>query len=328
MPKEMNDKTKCFILGEATETFGAEGQQIVCPPTWNEILEEVKGEIDPLALYDKLVKYDASKNKRSFCGNKLVYHYFVEAMMKTRYKGGKTAQEVYDADPMKVWERVCKMDRRKGKAPNGSDVFELNRAITFFKPSIAKHLCERFKAKKVLDPCAGWGGRLLGCLSAGCSYLGYDTNPDLEPCYDKMIDDLYGHWQWTSKCKGQLKPMSCLAEPNFTDNFGLHYKYDLCFTSPPYENLEIYEGMNAYENSDEYYENFLIPMIDKCRRWCEDDGNICINVSPKIYEKLTGHYKYEPCVEKINFLQQMGQKSGKKEDFIYIWKPIRPTPSM
>ena len=331
-PHIKGDKYDCFILGKDTQTFGL-GDKIDPHPEnampWSMIMKDVKGDNqNPIQLFDKLVHYDASNNKRSFCGNKIVYEYFLEAMMKTRYKGGKTAQEIYEANPIKVWERVCKIDRRKNQEPNGTDVFELNRAITFFKPSIAKHLCERFQAKAVLDPCAGWGGRMLGCVSAGCDYLGYDTNPDLVPCYKRMIDDLRGHWKWVSSCKGQMNWYSCLEYPSFTDNYGCPYEYDLVITSPPYENLEVYEGMNVFENDEDYYVNFLIPMIDKCRRWIATDGNVCINISPKIYEKLTQTYHYEKAVDKIDFLQQMGQKSGKKEDFIYVWKEIRPSVSL
>ena len=319
----MNDKVKCFILGEETETFG-EGKKMEEFPSYEDILKEVKGDIDIEKEWGKLVKYDASKNKRSFCGNKLVYQFFLEAMVKTRYKNGKTSQEIYDEDPAKVWERVCKIDRRKRRPPNGTDVFELNRAITFFKPSIAKYLTTRFKAKKVLDPCAGWGGRMLGCVSAGADYLGYDTNPDLNPCFHTLKQLSFPESEGAT---WHVHMKSCLEPEPFYDESGKIYDYDLCFTSPPYENLEVYEGMSPYESDEEYYVNFLIPMIDKCRRWVvpgydPETGYVCINVSPKIYEKLTGFYGYPECWGKIDFLQQMGQKSGKKEDFIYVWGVI------
>jgi len=308
------DKHKAFILNEKTETFGEPPNMEV--PKWQDVIEEVRdnnkqnincSNNHPLELYFKLKKYDATDNKRSFAGNKVIYRYFTECLLKTRYKGGKTQQEKFEEDPKKMWERVCKMDRRKGFPPSPKDIFELNRTITFFKPTIAKHLCIKFNPTSVLDPCAGWGGRMLGSVSAGVKYTGYDTNEELKIPYENMIKDL-------KLDNAEIIFQSCLDDLNFG---GL--EYDLVLTSPPYENLEIYEGMKPFNNNDEFYNNFLIPMIDKCRKNIKPNGKICINISPKMYEKLTIKYMYPEAPNKINFLQQMGKKSGKKEDFIYIW---------
>ena len=308
------DKYKSFILNEETETFGKPVKMKL--PTWAEVVADVKPDNHYNYLYKQLEKYDATNNKRSFAGNKLIYKYFTEYMMKTRYKGGKTPQEIYEEDPEKVWGRVCKMDRRKGFPPSPTDIFELNRTITFFKPTIAKHLCVKFNAKSVLDPCAGWGGRMLGSVSAGAKYTGYDTNEELREPYNNMIKEL--------KLKNaEMIFKSCLEDLDFE---GL--EYDLVLTSPPYENLEIYEGMKAFDNDDVFYEDFLIPMIDKCRKYIQQNGKVCINISPPMYEKLTKEYMYPEAPDKINFLQQMGKKSGKKEDFIYIWNNNNPNVSL
>jgi 16S rRNA G966 N2-methylase RsmD len=300
------DKYKSFILNKETDTFGKPPNMNI--PTWQDVIDEVKNkEANSLKFYNNLIKYNATKNKRSFAGNKVIYKYFIEVMMKTRYKNGKTMQENFEDDPCKVWKQVCKIDRRKRQPPSPTDIFELNRTITFFKPTIAKHLCVKFNAKSVLDPCAGWGSRMLGCISANAKYTGYDTNINLKEPYDNMISDL--------KLKNaEIIYESCLEDINWN---GL--KYDLVLTSPPYENLEIYEGMKPFKNDDVFYNDFLIPMIEKCRRYILPNGKVCINISPKMYEKLTNKYMYQKAPNKINFLQQMGQKIGKKEDFIYIW---------
>jgi 16S rRNA G966 N2-methylase RsmD len=302
------DKHKAFILNEETETFGEPPNMEV--PKWQDVIDDVRPDNDPFELYFKLKNYDATENKRSFAGNQVIYKYFTECLMKTRYKGGKTQQELFEEDPEKMWERVCKMDRRKGFPPSPKDIFELNRTIIFFKPTTAKHLCVKFNAKSVLDPCAGWGGRMLGSVSAGAKYTGYDTNEELREPYNNMIKEL--------KLKNaEMIFKSCLEDLDFE---GL--EYDLVLTSPPYGNLEIYEGMKPFDNDDVFYEDFLISMIDKCRKNIQQNGKVCINISPKMYEKLINEYTYPEAPDKINFLQQMGKKSGKKEDYIYIWNKI------
>ena len=45
-------------------------------------------------------------------------------------------------------------------------------------PGYANAIFEHFGAKAVLDPCAGWGGRLAGAAAARCveRYVAFDPN--------------------------------------------------------------------------------------------------------------------------------------------------------
>ena len=138
-PWKKGDKFKSFIEGEKTLTF-PEGKSRE-KPTWDEIencknitKEEVAKE------WENFMKDDATQNKRSFVGNPIIYHYFTKELIKTRYKGGATLEEEWAKDSDKMWANVCKIDRRKAFPPSPVDVFEKNRAITFFKPTIAKYI--------------------------------------------------------------------------------------------------------------------------------------------------------------------------------------------
>ena len=303
----MNDKTKCFMLGEDTETYG-KGKKIDIPDVGKikEMLIE-DFNCDTLEEWLKLIAYDASKNKNSFAGNKLVWKYYFLPLSETRYKNQKTFWERYEANPQKAWMDVCKMDRRKKQPPGVRDVWEKNRAITFFKPSTAKHLTQYFQAKKVFDPCAGWGGRSLGVVSAGASYTGFDTNPKVKESHDQMWKDI-GGWEIPST----IHTESCLTAEHING-------YDLALTSPPYGNLEVYEGMTPFTSDDDYFKNFLIPMLEVCEATSSCSA---INISPKIYEKLTTTYGYRECDIKIDFKQQLGQKQGKKQDYVYVWGAV------
>eukprot|EP01049_Picozoa_sp_SAG25_P005773 SAG25_NODE_406_length_8436_cov_11.691976_3_plen_101_part_00 len=42
------------------------------------------------------------------------------------------------------------------------------RSVGQFSGHIAKSVCELLQARRVLDPCGGWGDRLSGFLAAGC----------------------------------------------------------------------------------------------------------------------------------------------------------------
>jgi hypothetical protein len=318
-PWNKGDKYESFINGKATQTFPDQKTPML-PPPWAQVewCKSVfkQGDVGTIIKgeFKKLQKLDMSENKRSFCGNKIIYHFFMREMLKTKYKGGPTLEEKYKADPQKFWEQVCKMDRRKACPPEAQDIFELNRAITFFKPSIAKHIYERFNATSVLDPCAGWGGRMLGAMALGIKYQGYDTNKDLAECYDAMdsvtIGDGGSTWGVCIK--------SCLDA-----DFSKDEEYDCVLTSPPYYDLEIYPHQAELGTEDEWYRHFLMPMIARSYKFMKKPGACCINISPKMYEKMLS-YKFPICHEKIDFLQQKNVSqwgSGTdKQDFIYVWK--------
>jgi len=107
------------------------------------------------------------------------------------------------------------------------------------------------------DPCAGWGGRMLGVCSLGMKYIGIDANKALVDELNKMKDDLkldaeiyYGDSSYPETVKKALKGR----------------RIDLCFTSPPYYDKEIYsdDEFQSVKKRDynEWESNFLIPMIE------------------------------------------------------------------
>jgi hypothetical protein len=69
---------------------------------------------------------------------------------------------------------------------------------TTFMPSYAKCIYEYFGAKCVLDPCAGWGDRLVGATVSTCvkKYVGFDPNRALIPGYKRIMHH-FGHEEKT-----------------------------------------------------------------------------------------------------------------------------------
>ena len=48
----------------------------------------------------------------------------------------------------------------------------------------------KYGVTSVLDPTAGWGGRMLGAWVMGIDYTGVDTNTNMKIAYDNMMDML------------------------------------------------------------------------------------------------------------------------------------------
>jgi tRNA1(Val) A37 N6-methylase TrmN6 len=98
--------------------------------------------------------------------------------------------------------------------------------------------------------------------------------------------------------------------------------YNFVLTSPPYINLEVYENMKPFESNEKYYNQFLIPLITKCLEHIKDNGAVCFNISPSMYNDLL-KCGFRKCDEEYDLLQQ--KRLGKdKKDKIYIWRNIKP----
>lgn len=258
--------------------------------------------------WSKLKAYDATENKRSFAGNNLIYHYFLDKMCQTETEKGDSIKGLMtNKDTLAYWlEQVDKRGRTGTPAIRLFECVRVSRApIVFFKPSIAKHIYKTLGATRILDPTSGWGGRMLGALALGLPYTGIDTNKELVSGYEKMLTG-YDN----SKYKMIFK--SCL-DVDFSE-----IDYDLVLTSPPYYNLEVYQGMPRFASEDAFYKEFLIPLIDKCRKHIRRNGKVLFNISPKMYRNLTIKYKYEGCYASYHFLQQK-RKGVDKGDLIYCW---------
>lgn len=291
------------------------------PATMPYTFDEVKSckEVSDTVLkrdWANLCKFKADTNPRTFAGNKIIYKWQLKNLLACRRgtKGYKTLEEWFATEELRnqLWAETVKRNRTdKIPYPCPTDVYECHRlnkgAICIFKSSTAKYVYKKFNATNVLDPTAGWGGRMLGASSLGIKYTGIDTNTEMVGAYDKFYE--YG---FADKDKHKMIWDSC-----FNVDFSKG-EYDLVLTSPPYSNMEIYEHMSPWADDDTFYKKFMIPLLIKLSY--EVKCPICINISPKMYEAITKSYGVRKCDEKVDLRQQLGKQfKTKSQDYIYIW---------
>lgn len=272
---------------------------------------------------DNLKDFDATTNANNFAGNPFLYHYQFKNLLKCRRKDGKTIYDIH-AD-QSAWDKLIsdtKIRNRGGRTAAGN-VFECFRinlgSVVMFKSTTAKYLYKKYNAKSVLDPTAGWGGRMLGAWALGIDYTGIDTNVEMIPAYTDMMTFLneqnaFGNSLFEEE-HGDLKMIwqSCL-DVDFSK-----IDYDFVLTSPPYVNLEIYEHMTEWTSDEVFYKGFFIPLWQKCIDNIKKGGHVCFNISPKMYEDAL-KYGLTACDDEEDLKQQLGQQTGKKkQDKIYIW---------
>jgi hypothetical protein len=279
---------------------------------------------------NNLNKFDATTNANNFSGNPFLYHFQFKNLLKCRRKDGKTIYDIA-ADPLQ-WDKLIENTRARNRggrtaAGNVFECFRINLgSVVMFKATTAKYLYKKYKATSVLDPTAGWGGRMLGAWSLGIDYTGIDTNTEMIPAYDNMMSFLRAETGFdNSMFEVDTGPNLRMIWSSCLDVDFSKIEYDFVLTSPPYVNLEIYEHMELWDSDEAFYKAFFIPLWEKCCKHIRKGGHVAFNISPKMYEDAI-KYGLPPCDEEEDLKQQMGQKANslkagkKKQDKIYVWK--------
>ena len=267
---------------------------------------------------ENLFGYDASENRNNFFGNPFLYHFQFKNLIKCHREGGDTIYDIYD--DKEKWDKLidsAKKRNRGGRTAAGNvyECFRINLgSVVMFKSTTAKYLYQKYNATSVLDPTAGWGGRMLGAWALGIDYTGIDTNINMKSAYDGMIEMLNNK---TPAIFEQPK-IEMLWQSALDVDFS-NIDYDFVLTSPPYVNLEIYEHMEPWDSDEKFYIDFFIPLWQKCMDNIKPGGTICFNISPKMYEDAVS-FGLPVCEDEEDLKQQLGQQTGKKkQDKIYIW---------
>jgi hypothetical protein len=275
-----------------------------------------------------LNKFDALSNENNFAGNPFLYHFQFKNLLKCRRKDGKTIYDIHNDTT--AWNALIEStkQRNRGGRTAAGNVFECFRinlgSVVMFKSTTAKYLYKKYKAKSVLDPTAGWGGRMLGAWSLGIDYTGIDTNIEMKQAYDDMIAFLDVETGVNNDIFEVDRPdLKMIWQSCLDVDFG-KIDYDFVLTSPPYVNLEIYEHMTEWDTDEAFYRGFFIPLWTKCVQNIKKGGHVCFNISPKMYADAV-KFGLTPCDDEEDLKQQMGQKVAmltkgkKKQDKIYIW---------
>lgn len=145
-----------------------------------------------------------------------------------------------------------------------------------FKISSCKAILEYFKSKKVLDPSAGWGDRILGAALVGVDeYLGVDPNLALSSAYQEILSFI--------KKKGVKGRFEIISE-DFLKVDLTGRSFDTVFTSPPFFSYEIYssaptQSIHGRETVKVWLEEFLYPYIRKAVEHLMIGGQLCLYIS-------------------------------------------------
>lgn len=147
---------------------------------------------------------------------------------------------------------------------------EGRKECTIHRPIVTYSLIKYFGAKRILDPCAGWGGRMIASLATDCAlYVGVDPNEKLHP-----------HYADIQRVLGGTAQLFCCPFEEFVWDGA---EFDFAYTSPPYFNLEIYgdaatQSISKFKGEKKWVQGFLLPLLEKCIQYVKNGGIIAINI--------------------------------------------------
>ena len=155
--------------------------------------------------------------------------------------------------------------------------------VNEFPPYVARQIIQRYtdinKPVSVLDPCGGWGGRMIGCASIPNTYY-----VCCEPCvktYNGLIK--LGKWLQTLQPTFRFK-VWCLPY----EEFNTEERFDVALTSPPYYDTEKYctdetNSLNRYKTFEDWTEGFYKPLILNTVNYLRESAPFILNVGDRKY---------------------------------------------
>ncbi len=161
-----------------------------------------------------------------------------------------------------------------------------------FRPGVAMYFYRTYGKKNglVLDPCAGFGGRIVGWIasSIGGTYVGVDPATETQQNNQRLVKAL-------GVDKNVRLLHQCFEDVDLKKE-KLEGKCDLVFTSPPYYNKEEYTAEDTqsfirYPDFKGWTDNFLRPFLVQCYKALKKGGHCCLNIAD-ITERKSGKRVY------------------------------------
>lgn len=193
--------------------------------------------------------------------------------------------------------------------------------VSNFRPSAAKALYQRYARNKVVwDMSCGFGGRLLGAMTAPVKkYIGTDPST-------ATMDGLLR----IKKELGGLSPTMIDLHKLGSEDFIPDEPVDFCFTSPPYFDTEKYsleetQSYIKYPDADSWLNVFIKRTTKNCLKCLRPGGILAFNIHAgmeKDFMKLCKHVGFRHLETLQLRLSRMPGKGGRTAKTLFKNEPI------
>ena len=282
----------------------------------NITMEDVEKEMNKLI---EIGKNADTMSSRCRTGNNVVDYFTFRHRLETKGK--------YDVNFFEFIERIDEFKKKKFiqtmltyykdvKNKNGQknlyivykEVYNICiSAINIMRPLNCMELYTKYKSKRVLNCCAGWGGSAVAAAALNLdAYYGIDINKDLKDPYDKLVSYL--------KTKS-----ATYFDIQIGDAINFDYTkicYDTVFSSPPYYSLEKYPNSIKYETKKEMEEQFYKPLFTNTYNGLQIGGHYIINVCKEVYDKVLKNLLGEA---HESFPLKKSKRQNDYTEMVYVW---------
>jgi len=247
--------------------------------------------------YDKLLEFDVDRldlpknHLQQFMLGLNTVNTFHPQMWEVKCRSSKTPMEIFldrELFTIALRKRIKYSDTklRPYNIRKSLKAFGVQ-AVSNFRPTIAKWVYENFSpiGGLVLDPCAGYGGRMMGamCSNTVREYVGVDPNR-ITMKNNKKLKSYLGKAALKSGIKS---PIVYLFDQPFEDYID-NREYDVVFTSPPYFNVEKYDDNDINQSYIRYptyklwLEGFLKVLIENSYDFLRKGGYFALNTGGEL----------------------------------------------
>lgn len=251
--------------------------------------------------------------------------------LNTRTKGIKVS--IYEALQTESFcDGLARIIRWVDGAENLYQCLEKNingtQLVNEFQPYVARQLAIDYRLNsesRVLDPCAGWGGRMVGFSTIVNFYAACEPSSETHSGLLQLLEFIRSFRpEFTAR----------LIKLPFEDVTIQPETYDFALTSPPYYDTEEYtteetNSLNRYSTFEDWCAGFYFPMIEKTMNALKSGCCFILNIGSRKYPlsaKLMEAFSPRYHITKIkSYLSGQGNGLGKKgegESFYEIKKPL------
>ena len=298
------------------ETFTKEQKREIAKKIKDIKIQDVEEEMNKLI---KIGKDAHMISGRSKIGNNIVDYFTFLQRLETK---GKYDVNYFDflenleifrekkfiQNMLKYYEDVKNKNNTKHEYKVYKEVYNICiSAINIMRPLNCMEIYTRYKANKVLNFCAGWGGSTVAASALNLdAYYGVEINIDLKEPYDKLIS--YLNTKSTTKLS--------IWFTNAVDFDYSQIEYDTVFASPPYYFIEKYANNINYTSKAEMDDKFYKPVFTKTFEHLKPGGYYIINICKEVYENVLKKLFGEA---HERFPLKKSKRQNNHTEMVYVW---------
>ena len=278
--------------------------------------------------YNKLVDIGENAHtisSRSKLGNNIVDYFTFQQRLETRGKYNVTFFEFLEnleefkkkkfiKTMITYYANVKNKNNTKNEYKVLKEVYNICiSAINIMRPLNCMEIFAKYKAKRVLNFCAGWGGTTVAAAVLDLeAHYGVEINTDLKEPYEKMIYYL----------KNKQNKNNTNFEMYFSNALDIDYSlmnYDTVFVSPPYYFIEKYANNIIYKTKKEMDEEFYKPIFSKTYLSLQPNGYFIINICKEVYENVLKELLGE--AHEV-FSLKKSKRQNNYTEMVYVWRKV------